>query len=260
MQHVVPAPTYSHFPNLPPPVRVRLVTLPEHPCPYLPTRQAISRAFIASTIEPDAYHQFMNAGFRRSGRLVYQPVCVGCRECQSIRLLVDDFKPGKSHRRAVRRNGDVEVTTHRPVASHEKYEIYRRYCLEWHDANHEPTWEGFVEFLYDTPVNTVEFEYRDGTGRLLAVGICDVCSESLSSVYFYFDPDASTRGLGTFGVLREIEFAKQAGIPLYYLGYWVRGCATMHYKVSFRPSELLGMDGQWRPVARVETESDQVGP
>ena len=37
-------------------------------------------------------------------------------------------------------------------------------------------------------------------------------------MYFYFDPAESRRGLGTFGVLCEIEAAARLGIPHYYLG------------------------------------------
>jgi len=35
--------------------------------------------------------------------------------------------------------------------------------------------------------------------------------------------------------------------PHYDLGYWVTGCGTMQYKSNFRPFELLGTDGVWRP-------------
>jgi arginine-tRNA-protein transferase len=100
-------------------------------------------------------------------------------------------------------------------------------------------------------VETLEFTYRDSAGRLLAAGICDVCRQSLSSVYFYHDPAEASRGLGTFGALWEIRAAAELGIPYYYLGYWVAGCDTMDYKASFRPYELLHPDGVWRAGAGV---------
>jgi arginine-tRNA-protein transferase len=74
-----------------------------------------------------------------------------------------------------------------------------------------------------------------------------VCARSLSSVYFYFDPAHARRGLGTYGAMREIELARQRGIAHYYLGYWVQPCGAMRYKDEFRPNELLGADGTWRP-------------
>jgi len=47
-----------------------------------------------------------------------------------------------------------------------------------------------------------------------------------------------------FSVLREIEWARERGIPHYYLGYWIEGCETMDYKAQYNPHELL-VDGQW---------------
>src|SRR5258708_26834742 len=96
---------------------------------------------------------------------------------------------------------------------------------------------GFERFLYESPVESLEFCYREPGGRLLAVGICDVGPESLSSVYFYFDPIDAGRSLGTFGVLCEIELAVKLQLPPYYLGYWVPHCGAMEYKSAFRPNE-----------------------
>ena len=61
-----PPQTFSHFPHVPPPLNVRLVTLPPTPCPYLPNRTSCSRAIVASSVDPLIYHGFMDAGFRRS--------------------------------------------------------------------------------------------------------------------------------------------------------------------------------------------------
>ena len=188
----------------------------------------------------------MDAGFRRSGKIIYQPVCPGCRDCQPIRVPVGKFKPNKSQRRCLRKNQDITVTVARPIASEESYALYLQYVWQWHQREpSEDSRETFEQFLYDSPVETLEFKYRDASGKLLAVGICDVSSEMLSSVYFYFDPGARDRSLGTFGALHELEFAKTNGIEYYYLGYWINGCQTMQYKNRFHPYELLGNDGKW---------------
>jgi arginine-tRNA-protein transferase len=239
--------TSSPFPNLPPPVDVPMATPAPHPCPYLPDRQATLRAFYAPRMPPELYHQFQDAGFRRAGLVVYQPVCIGCRACKPIRIPVAEFKPGKSFRRCLRRNGDIKVSIDIPVLSEEKYDLYRRYLIARHAGKSDDDAQSPEEFLYRSPVDTIEFTYRVGpTGRLAAVGICDVSTQSLSSVYFYFDPDESWRGLGNFGALMEIDFARQKQIPYWYLGYWVKGCRSMEYKADFRPHELLHTDGVWR--------------
>lgn len=231
------------------PVRVRLMVTEPHPCSYLPGRMSTTRALMAGRVDPEIYHQFMDAGFRRSGRVLYQPICAGCRACLPIRVPVADFRPNKSQRRVWRRNGDVQVTVHEPQPTPEKFEVYQRYQTQWHDGAMAGGWEDFVSFLYSSPVQTIEMDYRLADGRLVAVGICDVSRQSLSSVYFYFDPADARRGLGTYGVLGEIELARQMGIGHYYLGYWIAGCGTMQYKADFRPHEILLPTGDWQRVA-----------
>lgn len=234
------------WPALPPPINLRLYELPESPCPYLPGRLEQCRAFLAAAVAPHVYHQFMDAGFRRSGELFYQPVCRGCRACMPIRIPVDRFAPGKSQRRCFRRNSDLRITFDRPSFTEEKYDLYCRYVTRRHRKPAVPERDEFQAFLCTSPVETVEMAYRDSAGRLLAVGVCDVCADSLSSVYFYFDPDHERRGLGTFGAMVEIRLAQEMAIPYYYLGYWVSGCRSMEYKSQFRPFELLHPDGVWR--------------
>lgn len=236
-----------HFPHIPPPRGIRLVTLPPHACPYLPGREATYRATAAERIEPEFYHAFMDAGFRRSGTMVYQPVCIGCRECRQLRVPTATFVATKSQRRSMRRNSDVVVNVGRPEPTQEKFNLYSRYVAEWHRREESETPEDFVRFLYDSPVDTLEFTYRVGE-RLLGVGICDRSAMSLSSVYFYFDPADAGRSLGTYSVIREIEYARDQHLPHWYAGFWVRDCPAMAYKSNFGPAEVLGMDGQWRPL------------
>jgi arginyl-tRNA--protein-N-Asp/Glu arginylyltransferase len=243
----VSLPQFSHYPAMAPPVEVRLSSLAEHECSYLPGRLATSRAFLTDRMPGELYHRFMDAGFRRSGRVFYQPTCGGCRACIPVRVPLAKFRPDKSQRRCARRNSDLRITAGEPKATEEKFALYSRYLAEWHGREADD-FESFRSFLYDSPVDSVEFEYRDAEGALLAVGICDVCEQSLSSVYFFFDPAHSERGLGTFGALYEIATATRLGIPHYYLGYWIRDCRQMRYKTSFRPCELLGTDGTWRPA------------
>jgi arginine-tRNA-protein transferase len=150
----------------------------------------------------------------------------------------------------------------------ERFRLYRKYVTEWHgkvatatdsaaegggrDGDDDDTsYESFVSFLYESPVNTLEWRYRDPAGRLVGVGLCDVSDDSLSSVYFYHDPADARRGVGTYGALYEIEECRRLGVPYYYLGYWVDGCGAMAYKASIDPTKsFIG----WR-VATGRTRS-----
>lgn len=238
--------TFSHYPAWPVPGGLPLPSSELHPCAYLPGRDTRIRGISLQQMPDDAYQAFMDAGFRRSGQLIYQPLCPSCRSCQPLRVRVDDFRATRSQRRCWSKNIDLKVSIADPQPTEEKFSLYDRYQREWHGKTEPSSWEDFVSFLYVSPVTTVEFCYRDNTGSLVAVGLCDVTRVSLSSVYFYFDPDKSIRGLGTYGVLRELFHAKNELLQFYYLGYYIYGCDAMAYKSNYRPNEILDTAGVWR--------------
>lgn len=241
-----PSQIYSHYPAIPAPRPLRLTTLLPTNCGYLPGRIARFRAFTVRTMDGGVHEQFMDAGFRRAGRLLYQPVCPGCRACTPIRIPVERFRPSRSQRRCLTRNADLVIEIDEPRLDDERVALYTRYQLERHREQVPPDRAELFQFLYDSPVRSIEVCLRDAQRRLLAVGICDVGPSSLSTVYCFYDTRQSKRGLGTFSALVEIEHARRLGLAYYYLGYWVPGCAAMEYKRSYRPYELLGIDGVWR--------------
>jgi leucyl-tRNA---protein transferase len=79
---------------------------------------------------------------------------------------------------------------------------------------------------------------------LVGVSVCDHLHDGLSAVYTYFDPDHSDRALGKFAILMQIEKAQSLGLPYVYLGYWIKQCEKMNYKIQYRPLELL-MNRRW---------------
>lgn len=215
-----------------------------HPCPYLPGREATEQLFRALEFPAELYHDFMDHEFRRSGLIIYRPTCSACRECRPLRIPVGAFGPNKAQRRILKKNRDLEVFVNLPTFSRDKYRLYREYLSFKHDSTSCDSPSALKGFLYMSPVKTLEFEYRLG-GRLVAVGIADVCSRSLSSVYAFYAPDMASRSLGTFSALQEISFCRDHGIPYYYLGFTVRDCPSMNYKSNFQPHEILDCSLQW---------------
>ena len=213
-------------------------------CPYLPDRDDQVEYLVAPSLNPAVYEALMNRGFRRNGTVVYRPVCVSCQACQAIRVPVGAFRPSRSMRRVRGRNGDVTVTCARPETDAEKLVLFRRYLEARHDGTMTGSPEEFEEFLYTSPVSTIEFQYRLGQ-RLIGVSLADRGPRSLSSVYMYFDPEYAERSLGSFSILWEIEFCVSAGLPYYYLGFYVAGSRTMAYKARYRPCEVLRAHRHW---------------
>ncbi len=215
------------------------------PCPYLPGRQSRLLVVKPERLSPPLYELFLDLNYRRLGSVVYRPRCDGCHECRQLRLPVSAFRPNRVQRRCWRRNADVVASVGPPEPSDEKHALYRRYLEARHDGQMSGTREEFDEFLHDVAPFTEEVVFRV-EGRLLGAGIFDVLAQSISAVYFYFDPELAPRSPGVYNVLWLAERCRQRGLRSLYLGYHVAGCAAMEYKAAFRPREILGDDGGWR--------------
>jgi leucyl-tRNA---protein transferase len=59
------------------------------------------------------------------------------------------------------------------------------------------------------------------------------------AIYFFYDPTYARRSPGVFHVLNLVELARQQGKTHVYLGFRITDCASMRYKATFRPHELL---------------------
>ena len=132
-----------------------------------------------------------------------------------------------------------------PRSTDEKWSMYVAYLQYQHDGKMGERREDFERFLYESPTETIELEFRV-EGRLVGVSLVDACPNCWSSVYFYFDPAEARRSLGVFSSVREIEACRDQGLPFWYAGFYIRDCKRMNYKAAYRPFELLGADGVWR--------------
>jgi len=228
-----------------------------HACPYLPERDSTNLFAETAQLSPAAYEKWMNAGFRRSGTLIYKPICEKCAECRPLRVPVNAFQLSRSQRRVWRRNQDVSVAIGAPEPTDEKWQVYAAYLTHQHNGKMDHEREDFERFLYESPTSTLEMTFRVAE-ELLGVGLVDECPSCLSSVYFYFAPQAAKRSLGVFSALCEIEECRRRGLAYWYAGYYIRDCRQMNYKAQYRPYELLGSDSVWRPAESADTNRQSV--
>jgi arginine-tRNA-protein transferase len=103
--------------------------------------------------------------------------------------------------------------------------------------------QSYAEFLTDTCCHTVEFSYWH-ENKLVAVAIADLGQVAVSAVYCFYDPAFKLLSLGTYSVLREIEFCRETGRRYLYLGFFIAESPHMSYKARFRPHQRL-VDGIW---------------
>jgi arginine-tRNA-protein transferase len=221
----------------------------QHPCSYLPGREART-LFVDPNERIDRTHAdwLQQIGFRRSGPHFYRPACRDCGQCVPLRVPVADFQPNRSQRRNLRRNQDLELQVRPPRFAQEHYELYRRYILGRHgddDMAEDISPEGYRQFLLAPWAGQSRLLEMRHHGHLIGVAVSDLLRSGLSAVYTFFDPDQSARAPGTFAVLSQILEARELGLTYLYLGYWIAGSQKMAYKSNFRPVEAWDGKG-WR--------------
>jgi len=229
-----------------------------YPCSYLPNRMARSQVATPShLIHADTYSELLNAGFRRSGLYTYRPYCDECRACIATRILVNQFAPSRSQRRAWKKHLSLEVSVLNLGYQDEHYQLYQRYQNERHAGGEMDSddQDQYMQFLLQSRVNSRIVEFRDGShdsnpGRLRMVSMIDILDQGISSVYTFFDTSVHASSYGSYSILWQIEQAKILGLSYLYLGYFIQESEKMSYKAKYQPLEGL-IDDHWQPLSRL---------
>ena len=67
----------------------------------------------------------------------------------------------------------------------------------------------------------------------------DMYKNSFSANYSFYNPKYKNRSLGSFLILKLIDEAKKQKKKYLYLGYYIKECKKMSYKINFQPIEIL---------------------
>ncbi len=231
------------MPSVPIPEEAFRFTAQPDRCSYLPQERSSLTYRVYPEITPEELEQLICRGWRRFTAHVFRPACARCQKCLSIRVPVHSFQPSKSQRRTQRDNQQIDWIVQRPTITQRHLDLYNHWhenrteTRGWNDIqlNAEHYREHFLLGNFPSLHEVLYFANR----QLVGVGLIEVLPASLSSVYFFYDPEWAPLSPGTYSALCEIEFARQTGRQHVYFGYWIKDCPSMSYKNRFRPYEIL---------------------
>ena len=212
------------------------------PCSYLPEQEERLLIAIDERLQNNrSYSMLMMEGFRRSGEQSYRPHCPHCNACQSIRVIVDDFKPSKSQKRSLKRNAHFVIKTSEQLKD-EYYPLYEHYINSCHqDGSMYPAnYQQFKGFLSSGLTKQLFIEtwlVTDNEEQLVCLAVTDLLINGLSAVYTFYHPDFKSHGLGVFSILTQIKLCQNNQLPYLYLGYQIDDCQKMNYKNRYFPFE-----------------------
>jgi arginine-tRNA-protein transferase len=221
------------------------------PCPYLPGKE--ERKVFTHLVGRRAGRlndALTHSGFRRSQTIAYRPACENCKGCVSVRILCDEFSPGRTQKKILARNADVIGAMGLSRADSDQFGLFRAYLDSRHSDGGmaDMTMLDYAMMVEDSHVESRLASYRlrdqdSAQGPLVACCLTDVLDDGLSMVYSFYDPNLAGRSLGAYMILEHIARAKAMGLPHLYLGYWVSGSKKMDYKAHYLPQERLTNEG-----------------
>lgn len=218
------------------------------PCNYLPEQEERLLIAVDDRFHDEKHYTWlMGQGFRRSGEQLYRPHCEHCTACQSLRVMVNEFRASKSQKRLLKKNRSFRLNVSEQIKEI-YYPLYERYINEIHKdgAMYPASQDQFDGFLNSSICPILFIEIWDAE-TLISVAVTDNLNDSLSAVYTFYDPDYKTSGLGVFSILKQIELAAKYGKSFLYLGYQIDDCKKMNYKNRYYPHQRL-INQTWQIV------------
>ncbi|NND96545.1 MAG: arginyltransferase [Pirellulaceae bacterium] len=219
------------------------------PCPYIDGNTArMPLRLPVGDVTPAITDQLLAMGYRRSGDFVYRTQCPSCTECKPTRIPLETFRLTTSMRRVLNR-GDRELTCHwgKPTVDIARVDMFNRHRGHRNLGTSEPIdARNYSAFLEETCCDTMELVIRKDD-QLVAVAIVDVGKISISAVYTHFDPNASRYSLGTYAILKQIQWAQDSQRQFVYLGMYVAENPHLNYKARFGPQQRL-CNGDWTDI------------
>jgi arginyl-tRNA--protein-N-Asp/Glu arginylyltransferase len=219
-----------------------------HDCSYLAGLKAnLPLRLPERILTLEEFDDVLSRGIRRSGVFLYHTDCDSCNACEPTRVDVTRFHLRGSFRRVLQRGDrELRMAVCTPFLNEDRVRLFNQHRtkrgLGESDQEYQPS--DYENFLVDTCCpHTIELSFWLAN-ELVGVSIIDCGRVAISAVYTFFDPQYSRLSIGTYSILKQIEFAQKTNRQFVYLGLYVQQNQHLNYKARFTPQERL-IDGRW---------------
>jgi len=209
-------------------------------------------------LSPSRYDSFLASGWFRGSLMLYKMdlLCVDEElfSVVNIRINLLTHQPSKSQRKLMRRNDKLFQVVVAPVTVNaEKERLYHlqkpRFKGFIHNTLEEYLAHGMAESIFDTR----ELQVYD-QGELVAVSYFDVGGHSQASLLGLNDPSYARYSLGTYTLLKEMEFGITEGRKWFYPGYVLDRPSAFDYKLKLGQIEFYTPTKRWAKWSRFHRE------
>jgi len=220
-------------------------------CGYFKDRKSLFEEYLLEDISEIEFEYLLGHGMRHFGDYFFRPRCQNCHLCIPVRVRTEEFKPTRSQKRSLKACKSIETRIASPRYSSEKFQLYLEHKERFQPLKDDV--EDEQNFRLSFYVNTsygIEFEYYLN-GKLVGIALGDYTGNTFSAIYTFYNAPDPKLSLGTFSILKQLEFSKLHGIRHFYLGYYIANNQSLSYKSNFRPNEVY-VDNKWRPFRNVQ--------
>lgn len=203
------------------------------------------------------YDQYLASGWFRGSVMLYKMdlLCIDANvfSVVNIRLDLQKYHIKKRHRKIQRRVEQRFNITYGPAkVTPDKQRLYEQHKSKFKGFIHDTLEEYLYAGFHSTVFETMEICIYDGD-CLVATSFFDLGDKSMASLLAVYDSNFHSFSLGTYTMLKEIEFGIQTGRKLYYPGYVLDLPSRFDYKLEmgemeyYTPSKRWGKHSKFNP-------------
>jgi leucyl-tRNA---protein transferase len=236
----------------------RLKRFEFHPI-FLTMTDTFHRRMTLEHIAVQTWESLLEEGHDRLGTLVRRTQfayddAIGYAQRMPLRYnLSPDTEPfqfSKSQRKLLRNNAGLAYKFVVAVNSNEKQQLFER----WYTDRFGHPESLSVWFMQDAPIRSYDLlVYKND--KLIACSNFDITDNAQYSNIAFYDPDEKHLNLGTWTMLKEIEFGLKNNKLIHYPGYAYMEPSKFEYKKKFPNVEFFDWYSKsWKRLSNFNTE------